>query len=147
MTSPPTGSYKFLRAASHKTEFQISKRAGIEQQGKKVFLPTFHILALQAERKKKDEREKRERESLGCLIRPFRKLFFVNQTLSTRIVFILLSLAETRSHSLMAEGIILTDEWVMKELTGQMLLLLHLHCTTICDHGNLGRMNIQVHPL
>lgn len=103
-------------------------------------MPTFCILALQAERKK-EEREKRESE--GCYIQHFRKLYFVNQTLSNRIVFILLSLAEKRSYSLMAEGIILADGRAMKELGGQMFLLLHLGCTTICDHSNLGRMSIH----
>lgn len=45
----------------------------------------------------------------------------------------------------MAEGIILADGRAMKELGGQMFLLLHLGCTTICDDSNLGRMSIHSH--
>lgn len=128
----PTGPHKFLKASALKTEFQISKKAGLEKQGKKVFLPAFLTLALQAKEKKKRERKTRS---------------FLNQALSNRRVYDLLPLGETRPYSLMAEGIILTYDWVRKELTGQMFLLLHLDSTTIYDHSSLRRIKIYVHPL
>lgn len=58
----PIGPYKFLRASPLKTKFQISKKAGTEQQGKKVFVPAFR-LCRQKEKKKKREKKERERES------------------------------------------------------------------------------------
>lgn len=83
-------------------------------------MPAFQLCRQKEKKRERKERE-REKESQGCWIQHFGKLFFLNQTLSNRIVFVLLALGETRSYSLMAEGIILSDDWVMKEVTGQML--------------------------